>query len=220
MKSKCRFRLLLVSFFSFSVIACSSVDKTHYYKFHQETASKHPELSYERTSVWDGVPSTRGFPLKIIYKEKFRSIVSLPYFQYLKVTFKNHGYRTVTWGPIFLPIIPNFGDFAATEEKLDEEALLEFSINFVSSDEFGPVNATLPDLDIVDSTGKVLKPQSSTFLNGFKTFKYGVKVKDLPHFTLRPASMSLSDGTTVAIPEIKFTLEKELAFNFALPIAP
>lgn len=218
-------RSLKEIFFALYVIGmsagCSSAGKITHYQFEQPQKTEVPRLKYEQTDVFDpNLASVRGYTLKYIYLEKNGiRFIQLSRFQYAALRFKDYGYKTYSWGPIFLPIIPNFN--FVTEQEMDLEAPLEFALQFYSDPVFERVTATLPDLEIMTADGKILKPIVSESSNGFaKNYKFDAKIKNVPWFILREAKIKLSNNKALQIPETKFTLKSEFEIDWSIPIGP
>ncbi len=202
-------------------VSCSTSGKITYYKFELIQKPATPKVGYIQTDVMDpNLASVRGYTLKYIYREKYRvRFLQLSHFQYAELSFKDYGYKNYSWGPIFLPVIPNFNFFE--EKEMDMDAPLEFTLSFHSDPVFENVSSTLPDLEIVTNAGKILKPTIAKSLYGSgNSYKFDVKVKDLPWFILREAKINLSDGQHLQMPETKFTLKSELEIDWSVPIGP
>jgi hypothetical protein len=209
------FQLIFTCYF---LTACSSIDKVTYYKFEDTKKNSVPKLSYEQTTMFDSYASSLGFPLKIIYNKKFR-IFQINQYQYAQIKFQNYGYKIYTLGPVLLPIIPNVGDWLKSNRTISDDAKIEFSLSFSSDSVFETVTASLPDLEIVDHKGQLLRP-TITVDNNDKTYSFEAKVNQTPWFILKEANILLSNGRSLTIPETKFILDSHFKINWLISIGP
>jgi hypothetical protein len=82
------------------------------------------------------------------------------------------------------------------------------------------VTATLPDLEILDQNGRLLKPKVIVNSPESKTFVFDTTIKNIPWFILKEAQIKLSNGKILTIPKTKFVLVDEFALNLMYSIAP
>lgn len=196
---------------------CSSIEKVTHYRARQPAGDLGWTL--RSTGVQDTPLSKSGLPPKLIYRRKWRWFRTDLY-QYAVIHFDTYGNRTYAVGPLLLPVIPNVFGIAGPEQKLDRDANLAFRLAYASDPDLDDTAAQLPVLEIITDRGVLLRPRVEEVGGAGRHFTYDVKIRDLPWFTLREASIRLADGRTLKIPETRFELGKTVAVNLWIPIAP
>jgi hypothetical protein len=139
------------------------------------------------------------------------------------IEIENYGVKNYTFGPPFLPILP---DFFTGHNLINKSEDLRLRVHAYSSMDPSEDVSKIETPTIITLSNKELKPifekNCDPDVNGKKCFiyTYPVKVGDMKQVTVQPFNVILTNGSTLDIPKVNFKYIEKLRIDWFSAFAP